>query len=133
MITIDVSAPRLMADHLEAVARAAPARARAFVRTRAQELQSIVRGRASGRPGPQVLTGRYVTSIGVRVNHSPTVARAEVGTDHPEGFRLERGFHGTDRLGRHFVDSPGHPHFGPAAAAAEPLILDAAVELIDGL
>jgi hypothetical protein len=125
---------RVLAEHFELLAKRAGPRAAHFTRTRAQHLQSIVRGRASGPPGPQVITGDYVGSIGVEVSQDEDgIYRGEVGTDHPEGFRLERGYHGTDRLGRHFVESPGHPHFGPSYELAAPLIADSAVQIVEDL
>jgi len=44
------------------------------------------------------------------------VKGSEVGTDKPQGFRLELGFHGTDRDGRVVSQSP-RPHVGPVADA----------------
>ena len=134
MISIDASDAVAMADHIEQASRAVGPRTARWTHTRGQQLQAIVRGRAAGRPGPAVITGAYVGSIGLRPNE-PGGGRyeVEVGTDHPEGFRLERGYHGTDSLGRHFVMSHGYPHFGPAAAEAGPLIADSAIELADDL
>jgi hypothetical protein len=85
-----------------------------------QLLLTAVRGRASGRPGPRAQTGDYRRSINLQVIPSGASISARVGTNSPQGARLEFGFnsgtapqHGVDVLGRHF-ESPPYPHFGPA-------------------
>jgi hypothetical protein len=59
--------------------------------------------------------------ISARVHHrSGTFAGSfrvdgdTVGTDEPEGFREEMGFHGTDKVGRR-VSQSAHPVVGPVA------------------
>lgn len=49
----------------------------------------------------------YVTTIG------KGWVRADIGTDEPQGYRLEFGFVGTDSKGRVYHQRP-RPHFGPA-------------------
>lgn len=77
-------------------------------------LQRRVMARASGRPGPRVITGDYrrsITRSGVYV-----VAGAigvEVSTNRPQAWRLEKGFTGTDSAGRVY-DQPPYEHFSPA-------------------
>lgn len=51
------------------------------------------------------------------------VAESLIGTTAPQGRRLEFGFTGTDRLGRHY-NQPPYPHVAPA--------LDAFGRQIDG-
>ena len=51
----------------------------------------------------------YRKSIGLRTG----TGFAAVGTDEPQGFRLENGFMRSDRLGRRYRQRP-FPHFGPA-------------------
>jgi hypothetical protein len=61
-----------------------------------------IRGNASGRPGPNVITGAYRNgwqSVPLRI---PYGAMCTLGTDRPQGRRLEWGFTGTDSLGRHY-------------------------------
>jgi hypothetical protein len=81
-------------------------------------LQGRVRGKASGRPGPNAPTGDYRRSIATRVTQTKGSVTGEVGTNRPQGRRLEMGFHGTDSLGRHF-NQPPLPHFGPAVDETE--------------
>jgi hypothetical protein len=127
------------ADHLRVAHVEAEARARAVVAGQGRRLLGDIQRRASGRPGPRIVTRAYVDSWRVEYDTDPGThgykrrgPRATVGTDHEAGFRLERGFHGTDSLGRHFVDSPGYPHVHPASlAAAEPLALAAATIFAD--
>lgn len=75
---------------------------------------SIVRGRASGRPGPRVITGGYRRSIsGDIVESSPSYISGQIGTNDIRARRLEFGFFGPDSLGRVFHQQP-RPHFGPS-------------------
>jgi hypothetical protein len=87
---------------------------RLLLRTRIQE-------HAQGRPGPEQVTGEYVASIGIR---GPAV-----GTDDPQGRRLEFGYHGPDSSGRHFHQPP-RPHFGPAVDEVRPLFFAALGRLV---
>jgi hypothetical protein len=83
-------------------------------------LQRQIKANASGRPGPRVQTGDYRRSIRVKFGTTSRLSgergaiSATVGTDNPQGRRLEHGFMGmTDSLGRLFHQPP-YPHFGPA-------------------
>lgn len=85
-----------------------------------QLLRTRVRARASGRPGPRRQTGDYRRNIAAQTRQiAPGVWQAEVGTNSPQGRRLERGFVGTDSLGRPYNQQP-FPHFGPALDETEP-------------
>lgn len=70
-----------------------------------QELLQLVIQKASGRPGPNVITGRYISAFMIVdkrvVNHSR------------QTHRLEYGYSGTDSLGR-LYHQPPFPHFRPA-------------------
>ena len=77
-----------------------------------QVYQGRVRARASGRPGPRVITGDYRRSIGLVLTNVNGVPAAVVGTNAPQGRRLEYGFVGTDSLGRHYNQGP-LPHWEP--------------------
>lgn len=78
-------------------------------------LQTRVRAKASGRPGPRAQTGDYRRSISRQTSRGPGSITIEVGTNSPQGRRLEFGFWGlTDSLGRLF-HQPAYPHFAPAA------------------
>lgn len=76
--------------------------------------QSIVRGKARGRPGPRSITGDYNRSIvGQAVREGPSTFLAVVGSSAPQTLRLEFGFVGPDALGRYY-NQPPFPHFGPS-------------------
>lgn len=72
--------------------------------------------------GPRIQTGDYNRSIGTTVKQAGR-GRAEgtVGTNKPQGWRLEKGF-----------EAPGartlpHPHFGPAAEKVPARFRDRAI------
>lgn len=105
-----------------ASAETAASRAQAVERHYAVVLERRVRNRASGAPGPEVRTGRYLDSIGRR--------GSSVGSDHPAARRLEVGFAGTDSRGRRFHQRP-RPHFGPEAGAiADPFAVAAGAAVL---
>lgn len=72
-----------------------------------------IRGNASGRPGPNVITGAYRNSWRAETRGLPHGAMCTIGTDAPQGRRLEFGFTGTDSLGRNY-NQPPFPHVQPA-------------------
>ncbi len=76
-------------------------------------MQAAVRGRATGRPGPNVITGQYLASNLYLVQATAGGYEAVVYSDAPQSMRLELGFYGTDSLGRTYNNAP-LPHFGPA-------------------
>lgn len=76
-------------------------------------LNSGVQRNASGRPGPNVVTGNYRRSITRRTELRATTSTATVGTNAPEGRRLELGFSGVDAIGRRY-NQPPFFHFSPA-------------------
>lgn len=85
-----------------------------------QLMLTAVKGRASGRPGPRMITGDYNRSITLIITATAGSISASIGTNSPQGPRLEYGFAsgispqgGVDILGRHF-EQPPFPHFGPA-------------------
>lgn len=78
-----------------------------------QLLVTKVQANASGRPGPNAPTGDYRRSWNVRFQRSGGALTADVGTNKPQGRRLEFGFHGADSLGRNY-SQPAFPHVWPA-------------------
>lgn len=73
-----------------------------------------IRANASGRPGPNVITGDYRASWRAVTRGIPYGAQCTIGTDAPQGRRLEFGFYDmTDSLGRHYMQPP-FPHVQPA-------------------
>lgn len=76
-------------------------------------LHNRVKMNASGRPGPNVITSTYRRSI--HLEPAKSGDSVVIGTNAPQGARLEFGFSGTDSLGRVY-DQPAYPHFRPAMA-----------------
>lgn len=102
-----------------AASRESDAKLRAVVRHHGHLLRTRVMRNASGRPGPNVVTGDYRRSITVEFYEADGQFIATVGTNSPQGRRLEFGFHGADSLGRVYAQPP-LPHFGPALDATAP-------------
>lgn len=72
-----------------------------------------IRQNASGRPGPNVITGAYRASWRSETRGIPYGAECTIGTSKPQGRRLELGFVGPDSLGRVY-NQPPFPHVQPA-------------------
>jgi len=86
----------------------------------AAELVYFTKRFASGRPGPNVITGQYRDSIRIFLfTRLPETSIAVVGSDAPQGPRLELGFFGIDALGRVY-EQPPYPHWRKAAAIVYP-------------
>lgn len=79
----------------------------------AARLQTRVKAKASGRPGPRAITGDYRRSITRERVVSPGFTGWIIGTNAPQARRLEFGFVGKDSIGRVY-NQPPYPHFGPA-------------------
>lgn len=95
----------------------------------AQKLLTAIRASASGRPGPRVQTGNYRRSWRIHPAKAGNSYTWEVGTDAPQGWRLEKGFVGVDSLGRRY-NQPPFPHVGINAdrtAVEFPQALDDAI------
>lgn len=124
-----------LAVHLADASTKMGAKARALVRHHGTLLQTQVKANASGRPGPRAPTGDYRRSINLRMAGNASTSTASVGTDRPQGRRLEGGFRGTDSLGRSY-DQPPYPHFGPAIDKIQPGFEDditqLAVDILEG-
>lgn len=117
--------PDELADRLEAAAnRLGPAIERR-VQHAAELGRGMIRANASGRPGPNVITGKYRSSWRTVTRGIPYGAECTIGTDAPQGRRLEFGFYNmTDSIGRHFYQPP-FPHVGPAIPVIQNLLKDA--------
>ena len=102
------------------------------VRHYGQLLLTKVRSKASGRPGPNVITGDYRRSWSMRMGHAAGLTTAWVGTNAPQGRRLEYGFHGQDALGRHY-DQPPYPHAEPALNEISPDFQKAVYDILEEL
>lgn len=81
-------------------------------------LETKIKGRASGRPGPRIVTGDYRRSFTTEPFRVLGGTGWVVGTNKVQGPRLEHGFSGTDSLGRNY-NQPPYPHVTPAAAEVE--------------
>ena len=78
-----------------------------------------IRANASGRPGPNIVTGQYRASWRAVTSGIPYGAECTIGTNAPQGRRLEFGFWDmTDSIGRHFFQPP-FPHVQPALGHIE--------------
>jgi len=129
----DASQVNELARDLGKASIASGARAYKIVRHHGMRLQAKVKANAAGRPGPRIQTGDYNRSIGLIVGIEGSGPIARVGTNRPQGRRLEKGFVGTDSLGRTF-NAPPYPHFEPAVDAIglefERDVMDAMVEVL---
>ncbi|MFM9373273.1 HK97 gp10 family phage protein [Streptomyces sp. Da 82-17] len=90
------------------------------VQQQARLTRALIRERASGRPGPNIITGQYVASWRIEPFAVPDGGGAVIGTNAPQARRLEYGFWNmTDSIGRHFFQPP-YPHVGPAVDELSP-------------
>ena len=87
-------------------------------------LRDRIRANATGAPGPQVVTGQYISTIQVTDDQQPTVASSA-----PQAPRLEYGFMGTDALGRVY-NQPPFPHWQPAIDVTEPEYIQALTDAL---
>jgi len=115
-VGVAVAGGTVVARELGQLSKTADARTSKVVRHHGQLLRTRVMANASGRPGPNAPTGDYRRSITLQVVKTGDTATAYVGTNLPQGRRLEFGFHGADSLGRVYNQQP-YPHFGPALDA----------------
>lgn len=70
---------------------------------------------ASGRPGPDIVTGEFIGNMWAGVEHDMVVG----GNNSPQAMRLEYGFVGEDSMGRHYFQPP-YPWLGPAVEEVWP-------------
>lgn len=112
-IDFDTSEVDRLARDLATAGVMAGVRAGNLVRHHGTRLQAQVKANAAGRPGPRIQIGDYNRSIGLQIGLEGGSPIARVGTNRPQGMRLEKGFVGEDSLGRTY-NQPPYPHFGPA-------------------
>lgn len=118
-VEVDTTGIRALSTAFAAAGIEAGARAFRIVRHHGLLLQTRVKANAAGRPGPRMQTGDYNRSIEMEVGLDGGAPTARVGTNRPQGRRLELGFRGTDSLGRTY-NQPPFPHFGPAVDEIAP-------------
>ena len=112
-ITMRTRNERALENRLRIMGLGVDARATGVVRLYGELLRQRVRQHASGRPGPNVITGEYRNSIQVSYSSRGGGVSAAVFSPLPFSRRLEYGFVGTDAAGRTF-NQPPYPHFRPA-------------------
>jgi hypothetical protein len=117
------NAPQIAA-RLDARAASTLPEVTGVVRHYAMLLETRIKAKASGRPGPNARTGDYRRSWTHEVSSDGVTVTAVVGTNKPQGRRLEYGFVGADSLGR-IYNQPPFPHVGPAVEEIRPLFLAA--------
>lgn len=101
------------------------------VQQQARLMRALIMENASGRPGPNVITDDYRPSWKRVPFPVPDGGGAVVGTDRPQGRRLEYGFYDmTDSIGRHFFQVP-RPHVEPAVNELSPQYERAFHEALD--
>lgn len=95
----------------------------------AEQMLASIRKHASGRPGPNIITGDYVASW--RIEKMGVGARL-VSTSAPQANRLEYGFSGMDSLGRMYHQPP-FPHVLPAVTEVSPKVAAEANSLVSAV
>lgn len=123
-----LGAGKIVAD-MHAQSAAIPVKVGAAVRHYGLLLTTRIQANASGRPGPNVVTGDYRRSWTTRFTQAGTVSESESGTNAPQARRLEYGFHGADSLGRVYDQAP-LPHVGPAAGWVFPKFEEAMRKIV---
>jgi hypothetical protein len=113
-ITLRLDGAQQVTASMRASSREVRTKMDKLVRHNGALLRTKVLGKASGRPGPNVITGDYRRSW----QHKHTgggggSSRSEVGTNAVQARRLEYGFAGADSLGRVY-NQPPYPHARPA-------------------
>lgn len=91
----------------------------------AEEFKQEVIRNASGRPGPNKVTGDYVNRFRIVKEKVFGGVRVSVVNDHPATARLELGYTGVDSLGRVY-NQPPFPHWRPARETVGPKYTQAA-------
>lgn len=102
---VDFSAVTDFGRHIGAFVNGFPGELDRYNEQSTQRLLELVIQKASGRPGPNVVTGAYIGRFMIVDNR--------VVNPSPQTRRLEYGFSGTDSLGRNYHQPP-FPHFRPA-------------------
>ena len=114
VVGADVAAAQLLAAAVKVDAGVVE-----VVASQGAQLQEAIRAAASGRPGPNVITGAFRSGITLEVDRGVGHASATVSSDAPQAWRLEMGFHGVDSIGRRY-NAPPYPSFGPGFDATAP-------------
>ena len=114
-----------LADRLDRAADRVGPEIDRTVQQQGRPLRALIMENASGRPGPNVITGDYRGSWKPEPFGVPDGGGVEIGTLEPQGRRLEFGFYDmTDSIGRHYFQRP-FPHVEPAVNELSPEYVDA--------
>lgn len=81
-----------------------------------QTLEGEIKSRQGKPPAPNIVTTDYIGSWVHKVTQAGEIVEGIVGTEKPQGRRLEFGFVGPDRLGRVYHQQP-RPHVAPSIEA----------------
>lgn len=93
--------------------------------------EGIVKGNASGRPGPRVITGGHRGSIsGDHAVQGDSVV-GQIGANSAQAARLEYGFVGRDSLGRNYNQAP-YPYFQPSVPEVTSAIVSEVESAVQG-
>lgn len=113
IISVDASDLKRSAPMFRKKSQKAQDAAATVSKQMANYLVQRVQLHASGRPGPNIITGEYFNDIQVfQSQNSSNSAITYVGTTQIQAARLEFGFVGTDSAGRHYMQPP-FPHWRP--------------------
>ncbi len=115
MISIDFSEVKALAKRMDEKPRKVKRIVAQLMKDTAQRTMELTIANASGRPGPNIVTGDYVASFFVKQIGDLAWF---MGNTQPQAARLEFGFSGRDSLGRSY-NQPPFPHFRPAARQAQ--------------
>lgn len=103
----------------------------AGMRVGVKQGEGIVKGNASGRPGPNVITGQFRAGIRSDVAVSANLVQGQIGSNAPQAARLEYGFFGTDSLGRNYAQPP-YPYLQPSIPGVQAAVEGAIASAISG-
>lgn len=106
------------------------ARTRAAVQQFAPLLAERIQTAASGRPGPNIVSGELYGSVQVSYEGGEW-GEATVGTSTPYARRLEYGFYGTDSIGRTYAQPP-YPFFSRAVEGSQSEFISVLERAING-
>lgn len=125
-IEVDVESPdlHLLVARFKSFRNKSQSGMRSVARMGAEELRKEIVNQASGRPGPEIVTGLYTMGFEVQEDTLFFANQWVVSVVNENGVqwrRLEYGFTGIDALGRHY-DQPPFAHIRPAIEIASPKI-----------
>ncbi len=124
VVSVIWSGIREFADAMVKVAASADVAGEQIVTKGARIVTTAAKEHASGRPGPEVRSGRLRASIGLVEVTNLGAGRWQSETapqDVPYERRIELGFHGADSLGRVY-NQPAYPYMAPALEEVLPAL-----------